>query len=582
MSNVLTPFNRIISIIMFALILISGTAQAQTTAFAYQGQLTDGGSPANGIYDMQFKLFDTADVGSGIQQGSTITNPSVQVTNGAFAITLDFGASVFTGASRFLEVGVRTAGDNNPYTILAPRQTIASTPYAIRSLSAANADSATNAAQLGGINPGGFIQNSTMQQAGVSFNVGGNGTLGGTLSANVVDVTTHYTIAGNRVLRAETGTGNLFVGFNTGEGNTSGTNNAFFGTSAGGLNETGNQNAFFGNTAGQANQAGSSNSFFGYAAGALNKASSNSFFGARAGLFNLMGCCNAFFGHDAGGSNQNGSLNAFFGFQAGVNNTASENSFFGAFAGGANTVGTHNSFFGANAGRFNTTGSLNSFFGFQSGFSNTSGTGNSFFGISAGVNNTEGYENSFFGYAAGQGTTDGHDNAFFGTSVGTSNTSGYDNAFFGTEAGFYNTTGFNNAFFGNYAGHANTTGVGNSFFGIGAGSANTEGNFNTFIGAEANGSDGANGSTAIGYRAYVSQSNSLVLGSISGFNNAIADTSVGIGTPAPKTKLHVAGGKIYIEANGQGIILKSPNASCFEVTVNDMGVLETVPVSCPK
>jgi hypothetical protein len=55
-------------------------AFAQGTAFIYQGRLTDAGNPANGTYEMQFKLFDTLTVGTGTQQGTTITNPTVQVT----------------------------------------------------------------------------------------------------------------------------------------------------------------------------------------------------------------------------------------------------------------------------------------------------------------------------------------------------------------------------------------------------------------------------------------------------------------------------------------------------------------------
>src|SRR5207247_7664538 len=47
--------------------------------------------------------------------------------------------------------------------------------------------------------------------------------------------------------------------------------------------------------------------------------------------------------------------------------------------------------------------------------------------------------------------------------------------------------------------------------------------------------------TAIGANAFVSQSNSLVLGSISGTNGATADTNVGMGTSAPGFKLHIAG-----------------------------------------
>src|SRR6266498_1307925 len=86
------------------------TALAQTTAFTYQGKLTDGANPANGVYDMQFKLFDTASVGTGVQQGPTITNPSVSVAVGIFSVQLDFGAGAFSGPPRFLEIGVRIAG----------------------------------------------------------------------------------------------------------------------------------------------------------------------------------------------------------------------------------------------------------------------------------------------------------------------------------------------------------------------------------------------------------------------------------------------------------------------------------------
>src|SRR5262245_4567226 len=50
-----------------------GSAVAQTTSFTYQGKLNDGANPASGNYDMQFKLFDTTTIGTGAQQGPTIT-----------------------------------------------------------------------------------------------------------------------------------------------------------------------------------------------------------------------------------------------------------------------------------------------------------------------------------------------------------------------------------------------------------------------------------------------------------------------------------------------------------------------------
>lgn len=127
---------------MLLLFCVSNTALAQGSAFTYQGKLTEAGNPANGNYDMQFKLFNTPTVGTGTQQGSTITNPSVQVAAGIFTVTLDFGSNVFDGTARYLEIGVRPAGSPNPYTVLSPRQQITSSPYAIQTL---------NAQQLGGL-----------------------------------------------------------------------------------------------------------------------------------------------------------------------------------------------------------------------------------------------------------------------------------------------------------------------------------------------------------------------------------------------------------------------------------------------
>jgi hypothetical protein len=94
------------------------------------------------------------------------------------------------------------------------------------------------------------------------------------------------------------------------------------------------------------------------------------------------------------------------------------------------------------------------------------------------------------------------------------------------------------------------------------------------LGSGANfGSNDLNFATAIGSGAVVSSNNSIVLG-----RNA---DNVGIGNTAPRAKLHVTGGKVYVEANGQGVVLRSPNGSCFELTVSDAGILTSSAVACP-
>src|SRR5437660_895789 len=116
-----------------------GTAQA---AFTYQGRLLDNGQPANGTYDLQFRLADAPAEGNYI--GPSLTNAALEVKDGLFLVTLDFGATIFDGSSRWLEIGVRTSGSSDPCTWLAPRQPITATPYAAFANRAAVADVATN------------------------------------------------------------------------------------------------------------------------------------------------------------------------------------------------------------------------------------------------------------------------------------------------------------------------------------------------------------------------------------------------------------------------------------------------------
>lgn len=54
------------------------------------------------------------------------------VSNGLFAVTLDFGASPFNGDARWLQIYVRTNGGlTAPYTPLSPRQALTPAPYAL-------------------------------------------------------------------------------------------------------------------------------------------------------------------------------------------------------------------------------------------------------------------------------------------------------------------------------------------------------------------------------------------------------------------------------------------------------------------
>jgi hypothetical protein len=108
-----------------------------STAFTYQGQLKEGGVPADGVdYDFRFRLFD--DPAAGTQVGDALFFNDQTVENGLFTLELDFGAGIFTGDALWLEVGVKRQ-PLDPFTVLSPRQPLDAAPYALYALDAGSA-----------------------------------------------------------------------------------------------------------------------------------------------------------------------------------------------------------------------------------------------------------------------------------------------------------------------------------------------------------------------------------------------------------------------------------------------------------
>lgn len=188
------------------IVLFPVLTAAQSSAFNFQGRLNDGANPANGQYDLQFKLF-TAITG-GTQIGSVAERPNTTLINGVFSVNLDFGETAFNNPeSLFIEIGVKPANSPNAFTILGPRQQLTVVPFAVRSRNSTFADLATNATNatnaqsaLSAQNaltlitiPGAefvtktnggadFIRNSTTTQSNSNFNISGNGVVGNNLS----------------------------------------------------------------------------------------------------------------------------------------------------------------------------------------------------------------------------------------------------------------------------------------------------------------------------------------------------------------------------------------------------------------
>ena len=124
---------------LFAGLLFSTGVRAQSTAFNYQGQLSDGGSPATGRYEFQFTLWDSVSAGAQAS-GATLGTPGgVGVTNGLFAVVLDFGAGALNGQPRWIQAAVRTNGSAAAFTTVVPRQSVPVAPYAVFAMQAGGA-----------------------------------------------------------------------------------------------------------------------------------------------------------------------------------------------------------------------------------------------------------------------------------------------------------------------------------------------------------------------------------------------------------------------------------------------------------
>lgn len=200
-----------------------------------------------------------------------------------------------------------------------------------------------------GDNLGNHIATTTLNMNGNSIDsVGGIGV--GEVNADylnvssyvTVDSTVGYQVNGVTLLRSSasfagvfvgefagavnTGFGNVFVGYEAGQANTSGVANTFMGLDAGYSNTTGSQNLFLGTDSGYNNSDGTANVFLGADAGYTNTVGfQNVFVGKAAGFENITGSSNTLLGYGSGGLMTIGNGNTLLGTMAGANLTTGNN-----------------------------------------------------------------------------------------------------------------------------------------------------------------------------------------------------------------------------------------------------------------
>ena len=180
----LPSFPRQLAPVALALLLGSPAIAAPLgTAFTYQGELELSGVPVTGNYDFTFNLYNVASGGAPV--AGPVGAFSVPVSFGLFSTTLDFSATPFNGTQLWLEIMVRPAGSGS-FTLLAQRQAITATPYALYALNSGTpgssqwlSDGHGNITYSGGA--AGITGQSTHTATGVGVFFDGGNTSGGSV-----------------------------------------------------------------------------------------------------------------------------------------------------------------------------------------------------------------------------------------------------------------------------------------------------------------------------------------------------------------------------------------------------------------
>ena len=346
------------------------TAHAQGTAFTYQGRLNNGTNPATGIFDLRFTVYDAMSGGS--VAGSALTNAATPVTNGLFTVMLDFGAGVFNGNARWLDIAVRTNGATS-FTTLSPRQKLTPTPYAVMANTASNLLGTLPASQLGGTVANSQLANNSITiTAGTGLVGGGTVALGGATALNNAGV---LSVTGNPDITASTINGAVTLGDTATSTNLAST---MVKRDAGGSFSASSlilsSNLYLPAATPGAGMIYSGSTPFVYVSGS--------------------GAMSFFAGFGAGNLTMSGNYNTAVGYTAlDADTTGGNNTAYGLGALGANTTGSENIASGVNTMANNVNGSQNAVYGTAALYSNTNGSANTANGYEALFNNTSGSNN---------------------------------------------------------------------------------------------------------------------------------------------------------------------------------------------
>jgi len=507
--------NFILTAALTAFCLLSTTySHAQIPqGFNYQAVLRDGGGDiiANDLALVRFTIHQTTAGGTTVYQETHTTSTNefglVNLVIGQGAVNSGtFSTITWKSNLHYLQVEVNTTGT---YLNMGTQQ-LMSVPYSFAAKEATDVqlDELTDVTTTGATT-GQVQQLMSVPYALAASNAPNSWSLTGNANTNentqFIGTTDYvplsFRVNNEKAGRIDVALNNTFLGYKTGNVNTTGYSNTAVGYKTLSFNTEGYNNSAFGTKALYSNTTGYQNTANGMEALYYN----------TTGYYNTASGYEALYSNTTGNDNNASGYEALYSNTTGNDNTASgRNALFSNVAGSrATAIGTFAMHYAYNTATpfdnenvavgysalggsgipANNTGNQNTALGYQTLNNNSSGFQNTATGYKALQNNTTGNYNTATGgyslYNNSSGGTGGDYNTANGYGALYSNTTGYYNTASGKDALYYNTTGYHNTANGWGALYSNTTGQYNTASGKNALYSNTTGQYNTASGNDA-------------------------------------------------------------------------------------------------
>lgn len=118
--------NRAVLRVVVAIVVATVASGCLAEEFVYRGTLKSAGLPSNGSFEFVFRAFDAENPDQAMMIGSAVRLRQIEVREGNFVASLDFGHDLSDYEAVWLEIDVARSDGIGGFSTLSPRQKILS------------------------------------------------------------------------------------------------------------------------------------------------------------------------------------------------------------------------------------------------------------------------------------------------------------------------------------------------------------------------------------------------------------------------------------------------------------------------